>query len=173
MSVLTITPPPEVSEGTGVKADLYSWLYSVYVRIKNGVRFDANKDGTNQSIADNTTTTVSFSNLTADTVGGYDTSTNIYTSQIPGPYHVTVKVTLSHTLLVANTFTLKLFKNGAVYESRTINGSTAVNPDILISRTIPLSIGETLKVQILQVTGGARNISGATTDTFFQAYRIN
>lgn len=168
-SPIIITPPTPNADPT---LD-YQWCYSLYARITTGIKFSLTPSGT-QSIPSGADTLVTFNTIGSDTLNGFNTSTNLYTCQDSGSYHLTVGVELSGTFTTSNTCAIKIIKNGATIVARYKYSNTALqNPTLQISKLVDLSRNDTIGVYAFQDTGSSISTVVSNNCTYFQAHRIN
>lgn len=149
-----------------------NWLYTVFLRIKTGVKLAVHKNANNQSISDATATKLTWTTVVSDSIGGWDTTNNQYVVQMEGSYIVTAQARLSTTLVAGKLFTLEIYQNGASV-ARCVNGDVVVNPFVSVTRTLECSPTDTIAIYATQDTGGAVNVLGTIIDTFLNISRIN
>lgn len=111
------------------------------------------------SIANNTLTTVIFGTVDINQNGGYDATTGIFTAVLPGLYQFNARVELSG--LWAATGEIHFAINNVLTASASIlSGISENGREISMSRY--LNAGDTVRVQIKQISGGALTL--VTTD---------
>jgi hypothetical protein len=124
-----------------------------------------------QSIADNTTTTVLFNSEVFDTDSAYDTSTGKFQPQTAGKYYV-------YTVLRNDTsgtyeVNARITKNGSDVVGDFVIDNTGNESSVTFTTVELNGSSDYLIVTTYQNSGGAKNIRGSTTDrTYFGAYKI-
>jgi len=137
----------------------------------------------NQTISDETYTTLQFNNVVFDTNSGYSTSTYKYTIPVAGKYCIysTARANSPNNSDGLERYYLRLLKNSDV-EIAEVYYDQRNNPGFLFSNTIVdihnLSASDTIYIKaFVDVTNGGDNpqINGTTAGksiTSFGAYRI-
>ena len=150
------------------------WLYSVYTRITNGIKLSIDKNGTAQSITDNTSTKLTWATTNlVDTVGGWNSTNNRYIVQIEGTYFFTAVASLAGAISGGKLLRISLFKNGVEINAFETTATTTTNTTAAISAYITCSPRDYIEVYVKHTVGGATNITGTSTITYFQGHRIN
>ena len=118
-----------------------------------------------QSIPNNTNTTVVFATKNLDTHNGMNTSTGVYTIQVPGTYRVYSSVMHTNNATGARRLLIQQSGSNKAYVEALPNAST--NFSQVASCVIQAVAGDTLQVQVFQNSGGALSlITDATAVTF-------
>jgi len=162
-----------ISDAGTLKRVDYSYLKSA-----NTPSFLANRSGSDQSITNNTNTTVIFDNEVIDTDSGYDTSTGIYTvpSGKGGKYFICAAPTLTATG-GATIYRTLITKNGtstvvARGDIRLDYASGFGENTPACSAILDLSAGDTLRVlaRFEGQNGGALSISNSSSGAHSQFF---
>lgn len=171
-SELNVTPPPSTKE-VPAGSLLWRWLYSVYLRLTDEIRFFIHKNGSDQTISNNSSTTVTFSTIVKDSLSGWDSNNNYYIVQNGGPHLVCIGVRWNYTMTGGtDEMSIVLNQNGIEIASDTLKGTTHVNPRLQIVKILETSSGDILQLKAFQVTSGSRDIEGDSNKTYFQLHRI-
>jgi hypothetical protein len=174
MSILFLQPPP-TDESSGLKSgsSLQRWLYNIYSRLFIGIKFSVHKNGSDQSITNNTETLLTWPSLETDSVSGFDTTNNKYICKETGVYNVKSQAKLNTTLAASKYFTLRLYKNSTIVAENIVSNIAIDSPTLLVVKDISLNINDSLSIKVQHTNGSSANIEGDEKSTFFQAHRIN
>jgi hypothetical protein len=122
-----------------------------------------------QSIANNTSTDLTFNSETYDTDGFHDTSTNTARITIPtgkaGKYAIN-----AHCEWVNNssgTRNIYIFKNGTSTIASQLQLSQANDFGMELNTTADLAVGDYITLQVYQTSGSSRDITKRTDLTYF------
>lgn len=121
---------------------------------------------TNQSIPDNTLTTVAFDNTDYDNSGGFNLSTGVWTCPVAGKYDI--QGIAKFGAVATGTRVLYFRLNGAtVYEIDSKQGDAIYAIRLNGSTTLNLALNDTLELMVLQDSTGPLNyLSGTTVGSF-------
>lgn len=138
------------------------------------VEFGAQLTG-NQSIPDNTDTTVVYDQEDTDTDGLYNPATGIFTvpTGLGGKWLVSAGVAWAAN--ASGLRRLGLYRNGTTSRVAGIRFPSAIAAQVeqVVSRTIRLADGDTIRARVLQTVGGGTAIDVvAGVFTFFDCTRL-
>lgn len=137
--------------------------------------FSAHKNGTNQTILNNTATKVTFGTEVYDTAGYYTVASSTFTAGIAGIYRFNAMVTFESAGGAAvNQFTLRLYKNGVLFKevyAGMIVPATIFN-SLAIAADMQLALNDTVEVYVNQQSGVSMNINGLASATYFNGSQI-
>jgi hypothetical protein len=111
-----------------------------------------------QTIANNTYTTLTFNQETYDTDGFHSTSSNTGRFTVPagkaGYYSIYAQVVFNKNVAI-NNGDLRIMKNGSVLQySGEVGGTTAAIPTINFNLIANLAVADYLEIQVSQESGG-------------------
>lgn len=203
MTVLTLTPtqlnPPQpikteasLKEVSIYLSQLHNWLgvdaqatYSIYQRTANNIGFLVHKNGSTQSISNNSETKVTWSTTVKDNVTGFNVTDNRYIVQATGSYRIFAMSQLSASLGSSETFEIRIKKNNTLVADTVVTGLTVsdrdppnptnnydiiVNPCLQVEYYSDCNIGDYFEVYVYQNSGGSADITGTATRSFFSGY---
>jgi hypothetical protein len=166
-------PSALVPEDIRTNTPFAAWFYSVYLRLKNGIKFSVQKAAT-QSINDSSATKVTWSTtINNDSIGGWDSTNNRYVIQMEGTYFFHAAVLLSGAISGGKVLKVMLYKNGVVIRETDTLATTTTSTTAAVSAYIDLSPTDYVEVYVYHTVGGATNIAATPEHTYFQGHRIN
>ena len=128
----------------------------------------------NETISNDTMTTIPFDATTANDRGEFSTTSHEFTAARDGTYRVDVNVNWSQWFSQGDYHTLHVEKNGndVAFTARTSPGDT-VPGSISISKTIHgVSNGDTIRAQLYQKSGGDMNILGSDSGCYMDIAQV-
>lgn len=136
--------------------------------------------GSALSITNNSATTGQFACATKifDTNSAYNTSTAIYTVQVPGIYKASASLRFSGSAAwaVGEVITLQLFKNGSLSRNLSttyIMETAAISPAADGSCYVSCNAGDTLEVRVFQNSGSSQTLDGVSAENWTSYERIS
>jgi hypothetical protein len=121
--------------------------------------FLVNATGSSQSLPNSASAVLEWPTIVEDTSGGF--AANVYTCPRTGWMILTTCVTFSGS---GAYFNLVIYQNGAsgfdIYTNGTSSGISG-------SAVIPVSAGDTLELQVYQISGGALGLGTASSETWW------
>lgn len=128
-----------------------------------------------QSIPNNTDTIINFDTEVVDTHNAFITGT--FTAPITGYYRINASVTFATTTAWAagEQSNLFIYKNNVKYLGIDLrDGITATTHYHTLEgqAVVPLAIGDTINLQVFQLSGGALNLSGFQQHTWLNIQLI-
>ena len=126
--------------------------------------------GTLQSLTTNVTTKVQINTEDFDTNSNFDTSNYRFTPTVAGYYQVTGQVYYSGSGITQ--VNARIYKNGSLVRNGTPVLCSSVTDIIALASTLVYMNGSTdyLELYARGTFSGATSVSGAATDTYFQAF---
>ena len=124
----------------------------------------------NQSISHNTWTKIPYDTKGFDTTSDYDNATNYrYTPSVAGYYQVNAGGYIINTTGFTGT---AIYKNGSFAKRGSSDAPSSANSVQSINSALIYLNGSTdyLEVYVYQGSGSAKNLSGNSSQTYFQAY---
>ena len=153
------------------KVPILGWSSSVQTSDQTDTRVvtaRAYRSG-NQSVSTAAETDIVFNAISFDDVGGFNTSTGVYTVQVPGKYRV--KTSLYITSAASEVFTISIYKTGAQVAQRFF---TATNDAMVeVDDVLNFVAGDTIKSTIDSTADTSYAIIGASITTFTTIERIS
>jgi hypothetical protein len=126
--------------------------------------------GTNQSIANNTSTDLTFNAETFDTDAFHDNSTNTARITIPagkaGKYKITGHVEWDNN--ATGQRNIYIFKNDTSQIATTTMPGQSINFDLEVNTLADLIVGDYITLQVYQNSGGSRDVFKRTDTTYFE-----
>lgn len=138
--------------------------------------FSASKVEADQSIANNTSTKITFNIEDFDVGGGYDPATSAYTVPPGGGGKWVFGAALIYTATSSDdTLSLRLYKNGSQVGNIGYGAAGRVTSPTASGITmVSVAPGDTVELYAyLAVTSGSRNVRGAAGTTRFFGYKVN
>lgn len=134
--------------------------------------FAANKNGSNQTVAQASDVKVTFTTEEYDQNNDYDATNSKFVPQFSGKYLVVGAVQFTASQDQAS-YEVKIFKNGAVYKSLLYRasgtGAISVPFNVIVDATAD---GDYFEVYVNHGSSSSKDIDGTVSKTFFQAMRI-
>lgn len=129
-----------------------------------------------QSIPDSTSTTVIFGTEEKDSLGEYDHTTGIFTALNEGYYNISAVITYNDTAwTIGDRFFVTLKKSGSneatAYDEAYLTATFREQPPP-ISKTVYLTVGQTLLIEVYQDSGGAETLLNVSEDNYFTIDRL-
>lgn len=129
----------------------------------------------NQTIDNDTDTTVVFDDTNADDFNGYDTSSGRYTVQEDGTYHVSFTIDWQTVFDTGTNIDYELHINGDYQggiQADTTVGTSAQRVCESFSRTLfGLSEGDTLEVVVRQDSGDTADVWGSNQESYLTIFK--
>jgi len=154
-----------VNSGSGVNRSLCLRVNSLNclivdtlgrITMNNQSRVRAYRSGTNQSVPPNADIALIFNSESYDTQSEYNTGTGIFTAGIAGRY--LFNVTLTFNAGGAETYILRVFKNGSYWTNRYTGSLAAGYHFIYFNDTLDLLPGDWIQITIHQQAAGNRDL---------------
>ena len=134
------------------------------------VSFSVHKNGSNQSIPNNTYTKVTFSTEEFD-IGGYFDTTNSRFTPPAGYYNFNASATLASSADTKATI-LALYKNGVSYKLGPYNRSPTIAPIGAGINCLAAANGTDYFELYIYQESGTQSISGTVANSYFMGHRI-
>jgi hypothetical protein len=123
----------------------------------------------NQSVSTAAETDIVFNATSVDDVSGLNTSTGVYTVQVPGKY--TVKTSIYISSAASEVFTISIYKTGAQVAQRFFTATS--DAMIEVSDVLNCVSGDTIKSTIDSTADTSYTIIGSSVATFTTIERIS
>jgi hypothetical protein len=126
--------------------------------------------GTTQALTSNVTAKVQINTENFDTNSNYDTGTYRFTPTVAGYYQITGQVYFSGTGITQAS--ARIYKNGSLIRTGTPVLCSSVTDIVALVSTVLYMNGSTDYIELYArgTFSGATAVSGAETDTYFQAF---
>lgn len=123
----------------------------------------------NQSVATASEVDIAYNATNFDSHSGFDTSTGIYTVQVPGKYKV--KTSLYISSAASEVFTLSIYKNSSQVAQRFFTATSDAMVDV--SDVLDCVAGDTIKSAIDSTADTSYTIIGSSVSTFTTIERLS
>lgn len=135
------------------------------------VAFSVHKNGSSQSIANNTWTTITWGTEVFDT--NSDFTSNTFTPQVAGKYLMHVKVAMAN-LADGDGFQIQLREDSTTVASASFRSSAAADsPETSITFIVDANgSSNAYTVRVFQVTGASKSVVGTSFITYFTGHLI-
>lgn len=135
--------------------------------------FSVTKGGSNQTIATNTNTKVTWGTEEFD-VGNVFASDK-FTCDVAGKYHFYAAVKYTSSALYDNV--IWLYKNGSQFRHANYfiaydGGANTGRPTMQLEATVDLAVNDYMEVWVHQESGGDLDVDGSTQASWFTGYKI-
>lgn len=174
-AVITQASPGTIANGNSIevfaKVPILGWSSSVQTSDSADTRVitaRAYRSG-NQSVSTAAETDIVFNAKSVDDVSGLNTSTGVYTVQVPGKYNVKTSIYISSA--ASEVFTISIYKNGVQVAQRFFTAT----PDAMmeVSDVLNCVSGDTIKSTIDSTADTSYTIIGSSVATFTTIERIS
>jgi hypothetical protein len=138
----------------------------------NGVRFSANKNGTDQTGLGTTPTKLTFTTEVEDVGGYYDAANSRFTPLVAGTYQVNCVLFVAGTVSDGALYRVYIYKNGSLFfqAAQRASGATSVFPSI--NKQVPMN-GSTDYIEIFyQHAAAGGTVSGGVESSVFEAFLL-
>ena len=145
--------------------------------VPSAVFFQANRNGTDQSITNGSTQKIQFNNEEEDSGSYYDPTTNYrFTPLVAGIYKVTLHVTYTSAIAANSRFMAAIYKNGSQVAIGNNSGTTfdvTYPPFITVTQMVRLN-GSTdyIEAYTKHDDTSSRDLLGGTDESWFEANKI-
>jgi hypothetical protein len=127
----------------------------------------------NQSIANNTSTTITGWKSSFDLGNNFNASTGVFTAPAAGLYMVSACLQFKGTFPASTDAVIKLAKNGSnVFSSTNPMLASEINPSISVSGLFSLNKGDQITVAVSQTSGSVMPLSSEVAFNFLTIARI-